>query len=384
LSEIGKKKIIAASYHRGSANAISSVIIELINKGEISVTVIGYGPAEKVFQDFDIDYKKVSFYGLKDISVSSMIQLINKEKPDLILTGTACQDPDKKDVLEQTITLAARNLGIRSLAILDFWLEYKERFSDLFTDESFKFLPDKIAVMDKIAVKEMLSKGFSREKLIITGNPYFDSLKKRAASFSREKRMALRKKIGLDCRLLIFYATTCFEREKKILGYWDLDNIKIISEVFSSLPKEKIGLVIGLHSRLPQKDLRKITKYVGHTNPRIKVIGNVDGRELILVSDLVLTSLSTVGLEAVLLNKPSLSLQPGLKKEDPFIVSKLGIIPVGYTKDDCKRKIERAILDEDYRELVIPARYTDFRTDGKATERVINLVYKMLQKSCKN
>ena len=169
--------MIAASYHRGSANAISPVITELINKGKVDVVVVGHGPAQEAFRSFNIDYKTVDYHGLEDISTDSMIQLLKIEKPSLVLTGTACQTPKKKDVLEQTVTLAAKNLGIKSLAVLDFWAEYIERFSDFFTDERFKFLPDKIAVMDNIAVEEMLSKGFGKEKLIVTGNPYFSELK---------------------------------------------------------------------------------------------------------------------------------------------------------------------------------------------------------------
>ena len=379
MNKIGKKKVIAASFHRGSANAISPVITELINEGKVDVVVVGYGPAQEAFRSFNIDYKAVDCYELEDISTDSMIQLLKIEKPSLVLTGAACQTPERKDVLEQTITLAAKNLGIKSLAVLDFWVEYRERFSDFFTDERFKFLPDKIAVMDNIAVEEMLSKGFSKEKLIVTGNPYFSELEKKAASFPEKERKALREKISLNCKLLVFYATTSFEREKDKLGYWDLDNIRIINEVLLNLPREKVGLAIGVHSRIPEEDLRKINQYVGYSSQRIKVLDGVDGRELILVSDLVLVSESTIGVEAVLLGKPCLSLQPGLKKEDPLIVSKLGIIPAGYTEDDCKREIERAILDKDHRERIIPMRYTDFRTDSKATERVVDLVYKMLQ-----
>lgn len=378
MIDLRKKKVVVASSHKGSANAISPVIIKLIKQNRVDIVVLSHGPAKEVFQSSGINGGAVDYYGIGDTSVDSVSRILEREKPNLVLTGTACQDPKNRNILEQTITLAARGLGIKSLAVLDFWAEYVERFSGLSPAERLDFLPDKIAVMDNIAVEEMLSMGFKKGELVITGNPYFDGLKKEAKKFTEAKKKALKGRIGLNYNFLVYYATTSFERYEEKLGYWDLDIIKIINETLLILPGKKVGLVIGLHPSMPEEDLAKINQYVDF-NYRIRTVRNEDSQELILTSDLVLTSWSTIGVEAVLLGKPCISLQPGLREKDPLIVSKLGIIPVGYTEDDCKREIKKAILDEDYREREIPMRYTEFRTDGKATKRVINLINEMLR-----
>jgi len=372
-----RKKIIATSSHRGGINAIVPVISRLINEERVDMVLIGHGQSERYFKEKNIDYQTIDSYGLKDISVDSISQLIEEESPDLVLTGTAIQDREGEDVIDQTITSAARNLGIKTLAVLDFWAEYLERFSDIFTNEIFKFLPDKIAVVDNIAKEEMVAKGFPRERLVITGNPYFEGLREEAGSFTEKERKAIRKEIGLGRGLLIYYAETAFEREKEKIGYWDLDNIKLINEVILSLPR-KIGLVVGEHPRLPQEDSRKIKQYLSNY-PNQKTIKNIDSRKLILASDLVLTSWSSIGVAAVYMKKPCVSLQPGLKGEDPLIVSKLGTIPAGYTIEDCKREVEKAILDRDHRERVIPMRYSSFGRAEKATENVVKLVYEMIR-----
>ena len=79
------------------------------------------------------------------------------------------------------------------------------------------------------------------------------------------------------------------------------------------------------------------------------------------------------------MSKPCISIQPGLITEDFLaVLTKNGLIPVGYTKEDCKSLVKKAILDDDYREKQLIEQASSFRTDGKATERVTNLVYEML------
>src|SRR3972149_3058826 len=141
-----KKKILAAAWHPGGANALSPVIKRLHKEGKAGVVTIGHQYSEKIFQNNGIAYETIGFYGLNDVSVASMEQLLRKESPDLVLTGTAFQSEENKDVIEQTMTLAARNKGIRKLTVMDFWPNDSKEFSDVYSpDGKFKFLPDKIA-----------------------------------------------------------------------------------------------------------------------------------------------------------------------------------------------------------------------------------------------
>lgn len=377
-----RKKIVAASWHPGAANAISPVIKRLINEGKISVVTIGHQFSEEIFQSKGIDYRTVASYGLRDVSVDSMIQLLQVESPDLVFIGTSTQDDDNKDVIEQTLTLAARVTGIKSLAVLDFWASYSLRFNDIYTGERFKFLPDKIAIMDQIAQQAMLDEGLDKERLVVTGNPHFDGLPNKARNFTEDKIQATRQKVGLSADLLLLYAGNAFKKERKALGYWDLDIIDLINETMEVLPEEqgrKVGVAVKLHPRVPDDDLASIDQYIKRNSEgMIKLVRNIGVQELVLASDLTLISTSTVGIEAAYMRKPCISVQPGLKGKDLLIISEEGIIPVGYTIEDCKALIKKAILDSEYRVRLLE-RASDFRTNGKATERVTKLLYRMLK-----
>jgi hypothetical protein len=379
-----RKKVLATSWHPGGANAIVPVIKRLSNEKRVDVVSIGHQYSENIFESSGIPYKKIADFGLKDVSPASMEVLIQAESPELVLTGTSAQDENNKEVIEQTATLAAKKQNVLTLSVLDFWGNYSLRFNDIYTGEKFKFLPDKIAIMDKYAEKAMIDEGFENQKLIITGNPHFDNLESKAKRFTDADDKKLRQQIGMSQEILIFYAANTWKKDAPISGYWDLDNIRIINHAFNELPKQqqnKAGLIIKLHPRTPEEDVREIANYISeNSSNNIRQVTDIGAQELVLASDLTLTSNSTVGIEAVYMGKPCISIQPRLKTADGLsILTKNKIIPVGYTVQECKNLIRKSILDPKYRQEELMKKASSFRTDGKATERVTNIVYEMLR-----
>ena len=134
--------------------------------------------------------------------------------------------------------------------------------------------------------------------------------------------------------------------------------------------------MVKLHPRAPQEEYNEVSAYV-EQNKNIRLV-STHPHELLLASDIVFTPFSTVGIEAVLMGKPCISLQPGQISEDYFIaMTKSGIVPVGYTEDDCRALVKKALSDENYRKAVAE-KASSFKTDGKATDRVTQLVYDMV------
>jgi len=375
-----KLKILATSWHPGGMNAVIPVIQRLNQEGKVDVVTIGHGYSEAILDKNGISYKKINDYKLEDVSIQSMEKLLEKELPNLVLTGTSIQDEKTRDVLEQTITLAGRQMKIPTLAVLDVWMNYSLRFNDIFSGEHFRFLPDKIAIIDRYAEKDMLAEGFDKNRLVITGNPHFDGLESKAKKFTKEEKTSLRHRIGLESGVLLFYAAGAWQTTKSEYGFWDLDNIKLVNEVIKESPKEK-GLVVKLHPRTPKEDLDEIKKYIEtESRRRIGLVSDFDSQDLVLASDLTLTPFSTLSIEAIYMGKPCISMQPNLQGEDYLaILTKNKIIPVGYTPEDCKSLVRRAFTNREYREKELIKQASGFKTDGKATERVTNLVYKLLE-----
>ena len=372
-----KKKIITTSWHKGGANAIIPIIKRLKEERKLDILALGHGYSEDIFNSKDIDYKTIQDFGLNNVSKESMQTILERENVNLVLTGTSVQDDKNKDVIEQTITLAAKERGIPTLAILDFWANYSIRFSDIYNNQKFKFLPDRIAIIDEFAEKEMLDEGFSKNILIITGNPHFDDLERKSREFTKEKKQDIEKKIKLNHNLWVFYTANKWKTEKDNLNCWGLDIIKLISESLNN----EAGLIVKLHYSAYNnysKDLEELIEYVNqHPKGRI-IVPNIEQHELILASDLILTPFSTTAIEAVYMERPCISLQPGLKGIDYLsMLTHNGIIPVGYTIDDCRTLIQKAIKDKEYRKKLLK-NTSSFKTDGKATERVVSLIYQMI------
>jgi len=378
-----KQKVLATSWHPGGINAIIPVIKKLQQDQALEVIAIGHQYSESVLYNNKVKYRKVSDYGLFDVSLNSMGALLERESPDLILTGTSTQDEKNRQVIEQNITVAGRQRNIPTVAVLDFWANYSLRFNDIYSGENFRFLPDKIAIMDQYAERAMLAEGFDKSRLVITGNPYFDDLEGKVRNFTEQEKSDIRLRIGLNADVLLFYAANAWEKEASKLGYWDLDNINIVNEFIAGLPKEereKYGMVVKLHPRVPQEDLERIKKAIEEdSEKRIVLVSEIHPQNLILSTDLTLTPFSTLGIEAVLMRKPCISMQPNLKGNDYLsFLTNNQVIPVGYTTKDCMSLVRRAFVDKDFREKELIDQSSNFKTDGKATERVINLIYQLL------
>ena len=383
---MSKKKVLATSWHPGGANAIIPVIRRLKEDEIFEVVTIGYEFSEKSFHDAGIDFRRIQDYGVGDVSYDSMEKILAKETPNLILTGTSIQDVKHRDVIEQTTTLVGRRIGIKTLSALDFWGDYHERFSDLefssatdFTvKDKFKFLPDKIAVPDVYSMKEMLREGFDEEIIVVTGNPYFDSLESKAREFSVDDKKRVREQVGLEKDVLLLYAGGILRMDVPKFGYWDLDNIDIINRALKNSSVDA-GLVSKLHPRSPDDYVKEMNDYVKNNGEgRIKLVRDINPHQLILASDMTFTACSTLAFEAALMGKPCVSLQPGLKCPDYLAnLTKNEIIPVGYTREVCDGIARRVLIDPSYTTNELLPKLSDVKADGKATERVTNLVYEM-------
>jgi hypothetical protein len=369
---MSQQKLLATSWHPGGINAIVPVIKQLIADGT-DIVVLGHEFSEPILAKAGIPFKTINDFGLSDVSPKSMETILKEISPSLVLMGTSGQEGKADDVLEHSVTLASRNLGFKSLAVLDFWANYWQRFTDERTGQKLALLPDRVAIMDTIAEQNMLEEGFPKERLIITGNPYFDNLSARASNFADSQRSEVREKIGLDCQTLFFLAGNTFLQYREYYGYWDLDVIGMILEMLPELPD--VGLAVRLHPRMPAGEKIQISEAIGRSGTKTKLVDDIDSLTLALAADLVLCESSTIGIEAVYMRRPTISLQPGMLKDD-LIISKRGIIPVGYTPESCRELLKRG-TDPKYREEILDLS-ANFTTDGKATERVVNLVHLMM------
>lgn len=172
----------------GGAEAVAPLVGRL-RMQEHEVRVLSYAAATSSFASMKVAPDRV----LDEISFTTCRSEVDHFDPHVVVTGTQFQDKEHPITLEQQLWKMAGERGIKSIAVLDTWGNYLQRFSDL--DErggivgKLTHLPAAIAVMDKYAKESMARLGFPRGIIAVTGNPYFNRVNLEMANLPRTTRV---------------------------------------------------------------------------------------------------------------------------------------------------------------------------------------------------
>ncbi len=161
------KKIILFSRDPGGANCIIP-LCQPLKDLNCNVSLYGKDIALKKYAEYGLDGIDILNH-IKNIELDEIEMFINKEKPDLIITGTSADD-----MTEKYLWKVCEKLDIPSFAIIDQWINYGLRFSkygvsDINAYQSnkiFDYLPLKIFIMDEMAKVEAIKEGLPEEKLL--------------------------------------------------------------------------------------------------------------------------------------------------------------------------------------------------------------------------
>ena len=131
MSDISDKYISIVAHDVGAANQIFAWIKSGLLKIEQCKFCLE-GPASKSFRVWQPD---IELLPLEDVLIGA----------EILLSGTGWSTP-----LEHNARIIAKNKGIKSIAVIDHWVNYKERFVRNHTE----VMPDIIWVSDKYAYSE--------------------------------------------------------------------------------------------------------------------------------------------------------------------------------------------------------------------------------------
>ncbi len=170
-------KILFFANDPGGANAIAPLIPALESKH--TVFVYGKGAALKILPNVQILSPYMESFS-KTIP-KYLEKLLFSIQPDLLITGTS-----GSDFTERYLWQLSQKMHIKSIAILDHWVNYGVLFSkwatvdrDKFTKQC-DFLPSYIIVMDDFAKEEMVADGVPPDIILPLGNPHFEKIMKTA------------------------------------------------------------------------------------------------------------------------------------------------------------------------------------------------------------
>lgn len=302
--------------------------------------------------------------------------------PDLLITDTInlARTPDGK-LCRQLWGMAAK-YGVPSLAYVDCWWGYKERFQ-LPEETVPPVLPDKIAVVDDLAKDMMLDLGFLNETLVVLGNPRFEMFLNGEDGPKRIRENGLRRELGLTPdRFLILFVSQPLEKcggTEEEWGFTEKTTLQAFLDVLKNFPpeiKKDVALLIVPH---PEERRHELETIVENAGPGIKVLyRNLDpSLELIRASDLVLGMNSILLAEAVILKKPVLSIQLYQKREEVLVTNRIGATTVIRDPKQLFENLLKAVTEASYRKSLLEQQ-EGFRVVSDAISRWGNQVNQMM------
>lgn len=328
-----KFNLVAASQDIGGCQALAPVV-EYLRQQKVKVNWYSIPARISYFQK-----KNIRVQILDPSSEKQVKTVLQFQKPNVVLLGTSLGPS-----LEHHFIVECRKKGIPTVAFLDSWVLYAERFTDPETGEKFKYLPDRICVTDTAAREEMIEEGFSPEMIYVTGNPYLDQLAERNNHIDRtETRNNFLKQKGLlsETRILSFLSQpidTTFSNptwNHRQLGYTQWQVLEMIMAALKkiSVDSEKpFVLIVRPH---PKEAASRYQTWLGQAYPFPMIVEEqMDLHDLLGISDCVLGMFSTSLVEAYLMDKSVISLHPHGTNPSPFILCRRDLVPCCRNVDD--------------------------------------------------
>lgn len=239
-----------------------------------------------------------------------------------------------KDTLPLKIARLAKQFGLYTICLLDNWMNYRYRLE---IDGEETFLPDIYIVMDEVAFREACEAGIPVSVLKVMGQPALVSLGEEYHQWNIEDRCRNFETFGLnEEKKLIVFISEPAEADQgsgpecpQYRGYTEKTVLKELCDRLQPFSaKYQLGII-----RHPREDTDELDKVWQQFRGTIegKLLEIDSGRQAVFLADAVAGMASILLYEAWLINKPVISLQPGLcrpqlnfmrKREGVFCVTR--------------------------------------------------------------
>lgn len=367
-----RPRVLFVAGDPGGAYALVPVIRELIFTKLYDIEVLGYYQGTKVFRQF--------FESAIELSVISkhedVFARLSMLEPDIVVTASSSNHYD----LEKQFIAIAKEKGMKTLTVLDFWSNYRLRFSN--EKGELQYLPDKIAVIDDLAYREMCAEGFPEDRLVITGQPAFDTYLESRQEVTASEIKRMREKLFADEDKVVLFLSQpfaeLFGRDRsnpRYPGYAQQDAFDALFQTLKGLAVKnhcRIGIGVAPH-------LRERTAWWEEYGSEIVPIlpGKYDQfSQVALTADVITGMTSTRLVNASILGILTVSLQLGVFDHHRFDMERFGISKIIYTQLELEEYLQTALFGETEIE-----NSNKLEIDGKSAENIIQLIESMLAKN---
>jgi len=241
-------QIVVLSNDAGATEYLAHMILNEYVNANWNIFVMKNSPAEKIFNSLDIRLTLFSSFDKLSKSILSI-------DADIIIYGTGWQVDFSKYVQDFSL-----KYKIKSVALIDHWVNYKERFKE-------NSIPNNIIVMDNLAY-QMAEENFSpKTKIFQLENFFFKKIK---TSFN------LIKNKSFDSILFISEPTSVIAKnnlgDENAYGFTEYTTLKDILDLFDDV-------IVRLHPSDEKNKYDEIIK--NYSNKKITIVYPYD-EELIL------------------------------------------------------------------------------------------------------
>lgn len=338
------KKIFFFARDPGGAN----VILPVYERTKMRFEIFVYAK--------DFAFQKMRTVGVWAIDIDqvcsttepdAIYEFLNKINPDAIVTGTSLDD-----YTERYLWDAAEKLNIKSFAILDQWMNLGIRFSEYTYEQEelyekcneHRYLPYRILVMDELAKTTLIEEGIDEHRIVITGQPHFESV--------FDKYQLARLAYDRNYWNIVFVSEPIaqdYDANDENKLYWGYNERTIFKHLYDCLKRlakdivKPIRIIVRPH---PREDITYWTKVVQNQHSdyiELELDVQHDSYEILKAADVVCGMSSMFLLEAVICEKPILSIEIGLQRENPFVLDKEGISRSILTTEELEIRLKQVI-----------------------------------------
>lgn len=261
-------KVIAIAHDPGGANAVAATV-ETLRSTQTAVEAYAKGPAIRQFQRLGVPCTPVS---------GEHQALFSRLNGDVLVTGTSQSDRFERDAI-----LWAKQQGIPSIALIDYWANYRQRFQASDVPNAELILPDLITAIDEECAREMMEDGLPESRIRVVGQPYF--------SWLIERKKPLKQQVQLP--QFLFFASQPNANEVEIL--------QTLIEVLSDYKPLK-QLLVRFHPR--QGQCPASLKLLERSGLPFAIDESTDVLSTLRQQDCVLGITSTILIEAAFMGIP--------------------------------------------------------------------------------
>lgn len=272
---------------------------------------------------------------VKEVTVEAMVDFLQGQKIDLVVTGTSADD-----MAEKFLWKAAEICKIPSIAILDQWCNYGIRFSPFGVNtlaqyekqKTHPYLPTKIAVMDALAKEKTIEEGIEESRVVVTGQPYFKKIREKGETCSKEKIAAYQEAHIQEKEKLFLFAsepiTETYQDNVTRVGYTEKDAFYLFRNALEEMAEKlqkKACVIVRPHPKESEDKWKSWTK----DTPWVRYVLDRKAEVTVAIqaADVIVGMSSMLLLESVLMKKTVVSIFPidNGEKNSNYVLEEVGL-----------------------------------------------------------